>query len=606
MAVVFMLASSRETVVVTHWANGHMTSDALLPGFARRFNADRHFTSSGKPIEVRPIEANSGTMTCQLVKRTSPGAACPENQGTGGQNGDALPDPTIVTPAADHWLGDVNYSVGRDVIDLANTAVLARTFLGIATLREMAQCLGWPEKPIGYADIIALRNDPRGWSTCPTARAEWGKTPLISFTDPDSSSTSRSMIYTLYAIAAGKSPETLTQADVTDPKVVEYVRQFQRGVDHYVPDTLILNSKIYLGPRYGHFFFIAEDNLVKLYQGKVEVEDTNGKSRRALDRDMVFIYPREGSPQHNHSAALVNADWVTTEQAEAAQQWIAYLLADAQQQAFMQEGFRPGPSVPYTRPAGSRFWPDPKLPATRLNPDRVEPAAARSIVDAWGNVKKPGVVTLMVDTSGSMTGEKLEQARQGTIRMVDNVDRATHVGLLTFSDAVNQRIPVAPVADTRFAIADAANRMTATGNTALYTALQEAIRMTDEADADDGAIRGVVVLTDGKANRGLPLHNLIQTMSRDETVLPVCWGFETVDGCGTTAAPTSVPRKDVLGTSMAVPTKHPIHVFYVGIGKDADLEVGRILAEATHAAFQATTTEKGQLASVLAVFGKYF
>src|SRR4051794_9078518 len=53
---IFGYALTRETVVVTHWANGHMTSDMLLPAFAREFNAAGHTTPSGKRIEVRPIE----------------------------------------------------------------------------------------------------------------------------------------------------------------------------------------------------------------------------------------------------------------------------------------------------------------------------------------------------------------------------------------------------------------------------------------------------------------------------------------------------------------------------------------------------------------------
>jgi hypothetical protein len=65
-----------------------------------------------------------------------------------------------------------------------------------------------------------------------------------------------------------------------------------------------------------------------------------------------------------------------------------------------------------------------------------------------------------------------------------------------------------------------------------------------------------------------------------------------------------VPKRDVLGADLAIQTQHPIHIFYVGIGKDADLEVGRILAEATHSAYRATTAEN--LASVLEAFGKYF
>jgi Ca-activated chloride channel family protein len=605
IGVVAIFASSlaRDTVVVTHWANGHMTTPSLLPAFAREFNAAGHTTRSGKRIEVRPIEVNSGAITCQLIRRVNPGTGCPENEGTGGRDADKNPDPTIVTPAADHWLGEVNYALGRPVIDLPNTRPLARTFIGIAMLREMAQCLGWPDREIGFGDIIALRADPRGWASCPTARAEWGQTPLLSFTDPDSSSTGRSMIYTLYAIAAGKSPDQLTRADVADPKVVEYVRRFQRGVDHYVPDTLILNSKIFLGPRYGHFFLIAEDNLVKLYQGKIEVEDTTGKSRRALERDMVFVYPREGSPAHNHSGAVVQADWVTPDQAEAAQQWIDFLLEERQQQAFMQEGFRPGTALPYVKPAGSRFWPDPARPTTTLNPDRIETAAATAIVSSWGSVKKPGVVTLVVDTSGSMAGEKLTQARDGTLRLLDNVDWTNLIGMLTFASGVRERVPIAPVSENRFTVVEAAKRMRADGATELYTALQEAIRMTDEAPADPDATRGVVVLTDGRATGGVRLDRIVHLMTRDETPLPQCGGFENTPTCEV-ANGTVVQRKDVLGTALAIETKHPIHIFYVGIGKDADLEIGRILAEATHSAYRSTTADN--LASVLELFGKYF
>ena len=73
---------------------------------------------------------------------------------------------------------------------------------------------------------------------------------------------------------------------------------------------------------------------------------------------MVFIYPKEGSTAHNHSANVLQADWVTAEQKEAAQIWIAFLREDAQQLAFMGEGFRPATGIAYVPPAGSKFVPD--------------------------------------------------------------------------------------------------------------------------------------------------------------------------------------------------------------------------------------------------------
>ena len=67
--------------------------------------------------------------------------------------------------------------------------------MGIVTYREIAECLGWPDREIGYSDIIALRADPRGWAgyTCAkgSPRVEWGERPLLTFTDPKRSDTGR-------------------------------------------------------------------------------------------------------------------------------------------------------------------------------------------------------------------------------------------------------------------------------------------------------------------------------------------------------------------------------------------------------------------------------
>ena len=47
-----------------------------------------------------------------------------------------------------------------------------------------------------------------------------------------------------------------------------------------------------------------------------------------------------------------------------------------------------------------------------------------------------------------------------------------------------------------------------------------------------------------------------------------------------------------------------MQIFFIGIGDDADMQVGRLLAEATGAEFQGARED--QIAAVLAEFGKYF
>src|SRR5215208_4859204 len=246
-----------ETVVVVHWANAHPMRQGLLPQMADTFNKGDYTTPSGKRIEVRVFRYDSAPQVEDLSSRVLRGVALDPK----------LPDPVIVTPQADHWLAHANHTAGRALVDLGKTQSIARTWIGIVTYRDMAECLGWPHKELGFADIIALRNDPRGWAAYPCAKAEWGQRPLVAFTDPTISTTGRGALFTLYSIGAGKPAEQLTVADTTDAGVVGYVRTFQGLVDHYLAGTIPLNTKVHLGPHYGHFFLMPEDNLIHLYQG---------------------------------------------------------------------------------------------------------------------------------------------------------------------------------------------------------------------------------------------------------------------------------------------------------------------------------------------------
>ena len=519
-----------------------------------------------------------------------------------------IPEPTIVTPSSAHWLVTVNYEVGRAVVDLDAAESIVRPVIGIVTYEEMARCLGWPQKQIGFADIIALKNDPRGWASYSCAKAEWGKTPLLAFTDPTTSSTGRSLHLALYSIAANKRPQDLTIDDVNDPEVEAYVKGFQRVIDHYLIGTTVLNTKIYQGPRYGHFFVMPEDNLIHLYEG-TERSYMNGIKTTAppIEERMVMIYPKEGSMPRKNCACIVQADWVDEEQVEGSQQWIDFIREDEQQRAFMAAGFRPGTDLDLNYPGSkisSRFGLNPAEPKVVLNPSLTRPEVAAAIDENWELVKRPGIVTFVVDTSGSMLGDKLRQAKDGLVRALGSMARNNQVGLVTFDDTVNARIQVAPLVTNRFAIADAIHEMRARGETALYDAIRSGIQMTDAAAGDVGAIRAVVVLTDGRANKGsTELDDIIRIMSRDEVPIRRFGGMVD-EPSALDAGGTEVAKQDVVGIGLAMDTDQPVQVFYVGIGDDADMEVGRLLAGATGAEFQGVTEQ--DLASLLEEISGYF
>ena len=598
VSIAVRAAGRGETVTVVHWSNGHLMRPGLMNEMAAQFNQEGHRTESGKPIQVQVFNHGSAEQSDDLLSRVSRGLPIERK----------CPDPTIVTPSSADWLTRVNNAAGRTVVDLDDSRSIVTAMIGIVTYRDMAECLGWPDKEIGYADIIALRNDPQGWARYPNARAEWGQRPLVAFTDPTTSTTGRSVLFSLYAIAAGKTPEQLTLADVSDPSVVSYVKQFQTLIDHYMIGTIPLNTKVYQGPRYGHFFLMPEDNLIHLYEG-TERAFINGVEVQAppIEQPMVMIYPEEGSMIRNNIAGIVQAPWVTEEQAEAADKWIDFLLQDEQQRAFMATGFRPGSKLSLTDPNSKitgRFGLDPAPPTRLLFPERIDPAVAAAIEQSWQEVKKPAVVTFVVDVSGSMAGTKLDQAKQGMIRALDAMAINNQIGFITFSDSVATRIQVAPLTQNRYAIANAVQEMKVLGNTALYDAIRTGIEMTDAAPGDADAIRAVVVLTDGHANRGeTQLDSIIRMISRNEIAIQRFRGFAN-DAMAEEEGGRQVGRQDIIGSGLAIETDHPIQIFFIGIGEDADMEVGRILAQATGAEFQGVTDK--DLAQLLEEFSKYF
>ena len=590
-----LLWSGGERLIIVHWTTGHLMRKGLLPEMAVEFNQAAHRTDTGKRIEIKVFYYGSSEQAEDLLSRVTRGVPVDRNR----------PDPTIVTPSAAHWLVPVNHAAGRTIVDLEAAQSIARAFIGIVTYQEMAECLGWPDKEIGYADIIALRNDPLGWSGYACAKAEWGQRPLVAYTDPTTSSTGRSVLFTLYAIASGKSPEQLVISDVRDPKVVDYVKQFQKLVDHYMIGTTVLNTKIYQGPRFGHFFLMPEDNLIHLYEG-TERAFINGVKVSAppIEQPMVMMYPKEGSMARNNCAGIVQAPWVTEEHRKAAQKWIDFLREDVQQRAFMAAGFRPATNLPLADTISGKYGLDSTQPTIEFNPALIDPAVASEIDQAWEEVKRPAIVTFVMDTSGSMKGDKLLQAKDGMIRALDTMAKNNQIGLLCFNTDITNRIPVASLPVNRFKIANAVKGLRAQGGTALYDAIKTAVKMTDAATGDKDAIRGVVVLTDGQANEGqTELHELIRLMSNNEIPIQQFRGFQD-DQAAVDEQGRHIDKKDIIGTTLDIEVHHPVQIFFIGIGEDADMEVGRMLAEATGAEFQGTT--KKDLAGVLEAFSKYF
>ncbi len=101
----------------------------------------------------------------------------------------------------------------------------------------------------------------------------------------------------------------------------------------------------------------------------------------------------------------------------------------------------------------------------------------------------------VLDTSGSMEGEKIEQARRALLTLIGNLNPNDRFGIVTFSSDVRtfRDAPVAATKENLDAARDWTKEIKAVGGTNINEALQEALKMLPKADRP----QQVIFMTDG-------------------------------------------------------------------------------------------------------------
>lgn len=112
---------------------------------------------------------------------------------------------------------------------------------------------------------------------------------------------------------------------------------------------------------------------------------------------------------------------------------------------------------------------------------------------------------LAIDTSNSMAGKRITEARKAALSYLETVPANVQVGIVTFDDKVVVR--QSPSLN-RTKSRDVINGLTLSLNTALYEGVKTAISTTGSADGQ----RQVLVLSDGKDNTGTDLKPIVDAI----------------------------------------------------------------------------------------------
>lgn len=114
--------------------------------------------------------------------------------------------------------------------------------------------------------------------------------------------------------------------------------------------------------------------------------------------------------------------------------------------------------------------------------------------------RAPIAVSLAIDISGSMHGEKIANARLAALRFLDALREDDQIALIVFNDSVSTLAPMSKLSPARReALRRAIGALGPGGGTNLYGGLRAGIDETARADA--GA-RRVILISDGQGNVG--------------------------------------------------------------------------------------------------------
>jgi Ca-activated chloride channel family protein len=434
--------------------------EVLLKDVIDRFNRSET-ESGGRPVVVKPQIVASGDAESKIVAGRL--------------------KPVAWSPASSLWGRQLNFESDRELAPAENPSIV-RTPLVIAMWEPMARALGYPGKPVGFADILALAQSQRGWAS--KGRPEYGAFKLVH-TNPDFSTAGLSAVVAEYYAATGKK-EGLQPSDV-DGRARAGVRAIERSIVHYGDTTLFIADQMRKGgPGYASAVAMEEATLL----------DFN--KHRGGQPKLIAIYPSEGTFYSDNPFIVLRGDWVTDEQKAAAQVFQRYLAKQITPEVAARGGFRPADlQTKPVEPVSAANGVDPSQPERVLG--LPEPRVLALLKTSWRQDRKPANVLLVLDTSGSMADEhRLQNAKAGLKVFLRQVQPQDRVGLTTFSDQIRPLVAVGPFAANRARLESTVDRLIADGGTAAFDATAQGYETVRSLAGTGDRINAVVLLTDGE------------------------------------------------------------------------------------------------------------
>jgi Ca-activated chloride channel family protein len=407
-----------------------------------------------------------------------------------------------MTPDSSVWLGQLDeewsQQQGSEAVAVGETVRYAVSPVVIAMWQDLAREMGWPEQAISWQDLLSR------------AQAD----PDFRWSHPSTSSAS-GLLATLAEFYAGAGKTRgLTIEDVQAQETLDYVAALEKTVRYYGEgnEPAIIEQALKEGQDFLDAFVVQEQMVIYF------------NTHQSGQGKLVALYPAEGALWEDHPLALLETADLTPLQRQVFAQFRDFLLSSDAQHLILRHGYRPADlSIPLDSadsPLTAENGVDPTEPKTSL---QVPNASVIKVVrDVWWYTKRHTNVYLVVDTSGSMRGEKLAQAQLALKVFLDQIQGdMERVGLIEFASWADTVVYLDELGNNRTALETAVERLQAEGDTALLDAVYEGNRQLQNL-ADTERINAIVVMTDGRENYSdISLSGLVHELESSEVPVVV-------------------------------------------------------------------------------------
>jgi Ca-activated chloride channel family protein len=452
--------------------------EALFTALVADFNRQNLRTPDRQPMRVEVIKLDPEAMI---------GAALD------GKVQAISPDSSIWLDQLDAaWRGKTQSEAGL----VGETRRYATTPVVLAMWEDVAREMGYPA-PIGWTDLLArAKSDPN-----------------FKWSHP-STTTASGLLATLAEFYAGAGlTRGLTEEAARAQPTLDYVAAIEKTVRFYGEGELAVIERARAEGRGFLNAFVVSEQLV------IDFNRKGGRPR------LIAVYPKEGTLWQDHPLALLEQPGLTNGQRLTFAAFRDTLLSAESQKRILDAGYRPADlNIPLDF-AGSPISPangaDPKQPQTTLQIP--SPGVVQVVRDVWFYTKRKTNVVLVVDTSGSMQGQKLANA-QAALRVFLGEIKGDQerVGLIEFASDVKTDLPLVEIGQGRTQLESTVDRLEARGDTALLDAVSLAYDRLQQL-GDRERINAIVAMTDGRENHSqTTLSRLTQRIrAGNQTGVPV-------------------------------------------------------------------------------------